>query len=209
MEQEKWSILKYRLHHMLIGWGTVIVIYFSVAWRDVQVSILPELWLDEQLAFTPHAIWFYLLFFLFIPFVYLKSPLDKVLYLRYAMQISAVISGFIFFFFPTQLIYPSVAGSNLSEQLLKILMLIDTPKNCFPSLHAALSFIGIFFFWQAKKIVQSILIAFWGVAIMLSIIYLRRHLSLDLISGLCIGLLSCFLAPWLINLLKKKSKKYE
>ncbi len=179
---------------MVIGWGTVGVVYFSLGWREAEALLLPELWLDKQLPFTPAAIWVYLAFFLLIPYTYITVPAERLLRLRYAMQLCALISGVVFLILPTELNYPDVTGHGISAELLRFLMAIDSPKNCLPSLHAALSLVCVIALWQKQQLLRSVSIVVCGLAIGISIIQLRRHLTIDVSAGLVVGCIAFYVA---------------
>jgi hypothetical protein len=197
-----------RITQMFIGWGTVGLVYFSLGWRETEAIILPELWLDKQLPFTPTAIWLYLAFFILIPYTYVTTPAERLFRLRYAMQISAIISGIIFLALPSQLSYPDIAGQGASVEMLRFLIANDSPKNCLPSLHAALSLICVITLWSKQKVIKSILITVAGLAIGISIIQLRRHLTIDLSAGLMVGLFSYYMAKPLENVYQSAKRTF-
>jgi membrane-associated phospholipid phosphatase len=183
-----------RLVQMMIGWGSVGVVYFAFGWRETQTLVLPKLWLDQYIAFNPQGIWLYLLFFILIPYCYITVAAKRLLALRYAMQVSAILSGIVFLMIPTTLDYPVIVGQGLSVEVLKFLVTNDSTQNCLPSLHAALSLICVIALWQSQQLMKSLFIAALGIAIGISIIQLRRHLSIDVGAGLIVGLLSCYLS---------------
>jgi membrane-associated phospholipid phosphatase len=182
-----------RMAQMIIGWGSVGLVYFSLGWREVDSIILPELWLDKQIAFTPYGIWLYLSFFILIPYAYATVAPQRLLRLRYAMQLCALFSGMVFLFLPSELSYPDIVGEGISVQLLKFLIANDSPQNCLPSLHAALSFTCVMSLWNKNKLKKSVIIVLIGIAICISIIQLRRHLSIDVSAGLLVGLVAYFM----------------
>jgi membrane-associated phospholipid phosphatase len=179
-----------RMAQMIFGWGSVGLVYFSLGWREVDSIILPELWLDKQIAFTPTGIWLYLCFFILIPYTYATVAPQRLLRLRYAMQLCALFSGLVFLLFPSELNYPDIVGDGISVEWLRFLMANDSPQNCLPSLHAALSLTCVISLWEKNKLKKSVIMVLIGIAICISIIQLRRHLSLDVSAGLLVGLLA-------------------
>lgn len=183
-----------RLIQLLLGWATVAIAYFSVGYLNSPAITLPEQWIDKQLSFNPNAVWLYLSFFIYIPFAYFSVQQDRLKILRYATQICGVFAGVVFLLYPTQLVFPVPAGDSLSVKVLKILMQVDSTRNCLPSLHAALSAVCVLALWDSNRLFRSIASLFAGVAISISIVKLRRHLSIDLGAGLALGIGSYCLA---------------
>lgn len=196
-----------RFKQMVFGWGMVAVVYFSVGYLDNTPVVLSELWLDKQLTFTPHAVWAYLSFFLFIPYTYFTVNKDRLLRLRYSMQISAVVAGVIFYVLPTQLNFPVVEGDGVSVALLQLLMKVDSTQNCLPSLHASLSLICVLALWDNKRLLRSLLSLVVGAVISVSIVKLRRHLSIDLGAGLFLGAVAFYFAESLERAVLREGQK--
>jgi membrane-associated phospholipid phosphatase len=182
---------------MVLGWGSVALVYFGVGWLEVSPAVIPQVWLDRQLPFTVHAIWVYLSFFLLIPYTYCTVVPQRLTQLRVAMQIAAVVSGLFFVILPTSLSYPPVVQQGVSAQLLLHLIAVDSPNNCFPSLHASLTVICILVNLNRQNLLRSIGFLLAGIAILLSIIMLRRHLTIDVGGGMVVGVLSCLAAQYL------------
>ena len=179
------------LYQMVLGWGTVALVYFGVAWFDADLVIIPEVWFDRQLPFTEKAIWVYCSFFILIPYTYFTVAPERLLPLRYAMQISAAVSGLFFIFLPTSLIYPEISPHGISAGMLSLLVALDSPNNCFPSLHASLTTICVLMSMHRQSVLRSLIIVLLGLAILLSIILLRRHLTIDVSGGVILGIVSC------------------
>ena len=62
-----------RLLHLLAGWGSVGLVYFSSDLLQGQGVLLPETAIDRAIPYTDAAIWLYLSFFILIPYAYLAS----------------------------------------------------------------------------------------------------------------------------------------
>lgn len=187
------------LYQMVLGWGTVALVYFGVALFDTDPVVIPEVWLDRQLPFTEQAIWVYCSFFILIPYTYFTVAPERLLPLRYAMQISAAVSGLFFIFLPTSLIYPDISPQGISASMLSLLVAVDSPNNCFPSLHASLTTICVVMSMQRQYVLRSLIFVLLGLSVLLSIILLRRHLTIDVSGGVILGIASCavvrFLSP--------------
>ncbi len=68
----------------------------------------------------------------------------------------------------------------------------DTPLNCFPSLHAAISTIVAYGFWQEKRKYGWIS---WPIAIIIivSTWLVRQHVIVDSIFGVALALILCYI----------------
>lgn len=128
-----------RLKQMLLGWGTVGVIYnFSDYLQGEGYQLTPSI-IDNLIAFSPSAVWLYLSFFFIVPLGYLSTPLCHLRWLARSMQISALVAGVFYLLWPTTMHYPSFDQMGISAGALNRLIAIDSSQNCFPSLHAALT----------------------------------------------------------------------
>ncbi|WP_323640660.1 phosphatase PAP2 family protein [Pectobacterium polonicum] len=177
------STMLLRLKALLFGWGSVGVVYQLSAQFQGQGTVLPPSIIDEWIPFSPSAIWLYLSFFIIIPLSYLSCPIARLAGLRRATQLTALIAGAVYLIFPTTMVYPQAIGGDLSARLLQILQSIDSPQNCLPSLHMALTVLAVWAMSDSQQKVKTGLYLLWGAAIAFSILQLRRHLFIDLVTG--------------------------
>lgn len=177
-----------RSRHMILGWGAVGLVYAFTSAFQGQGMLLTETALDRLIPFNPAGIWVYLSFFIFIPYTFITAQPRKLLWLRNSMQTCAVVCGLIFLLWPTTLLYPAITGDELSPRLLRFLASFDSSQNCLPSLHGALTLLCAWALLDTKRKLHSGLAVVWSVCIFISIIQLRRHLSIDLAAGMAAGL---------------------
>lgn len=184
-----------RLLHLLAGWGSVGLVYFSSDLLQGQGVLLPETALDRAIPYSDSAIWLYLSFFILIPYAYLAADAARVRWLARAMALSAVLCGVVFLLYPTTLAYPPVGEGNAwSTQALRMLQSFDSTQNCLPSLHGALTLLCVWALCDKRQPLRSALALVLGVAICYAIIALRRHVSIDLAAGLFVGIAGGMLA---------------
>jgi membrane-associated phospholipid phosphatase len=189
-----------RLRHMVLGWGAVGLVYSFASVFQGRGITLAETALDRIIAFNPTGIWMYLSFFILIPYTFLTAQPHKLLWLRSSMQTCAVVCGLIFLMYPTTLLYPVMTGDGVSQTVLRFLASADSSQNCLPSLHGALTLLCVWALLDAKRKLHSGLAVVWSVCIFLSIIQLRRHLSIDLAAGMVAGLVSGWLCmQWAVK----------
>ncbi|KAB8059843.1 inositol phosphorylceramide synthase [Janthinobacterium sp. FT14W] len=184
-----------RLLHLLAGWGSVGLVYFSSDLLQGQGALLPETAIDRAIAYNDGAIWLYLSFFILIPYAYLAADAARVRWLARAMALSALACGAVFLLYPTTLAYPPVGeGSAWSTQALRMLQAADSTQNCLPSLHGALTLLCVWALCDRRHLLRSALAALLGISICYAIIALRRHVSIDLAAGLAVGVAGGMLA---------------
>lgn len=178
-----------RLRCMLLGWGSVGLAYSLGSALHAPGLRLPESALDRALPFTPGAVWPYLSFFVLIPLAYLACAPHRLSPLMRGMQACAVLCGLCFVLWPTTLDYPPLVGDGWSVTLLRLLAAADSSHNCLPSLHGALSTLAIAALLDRDRPLRSALLLLWGALLAASIVMARRHLALDLGSGIVLGAL--------------------
>ncbi|MEQ9746272.1 phosphatase PAP2 family protein [Pectobacterium actinidiae] len=183
MRRSPQHTLLLRLKALLFGWGTVGVVYQLSAQFQGQGTVLPTSLVDEWISFSASAIWLYLSFFIIVPLSYLSCPMARLAGLRQATQLTAVMAGVVYLIFPTTMVYPQVVGDDLSTRALQLLLRIDSPQNCLPSLHIALTVLAVWAMSDGQQKVKTGFYLLWGVAIAFSILQLRRHLFIDLVTG--------------------------
>lgn len=193
------QMIKQRIQPMLISWCLVGLVYGSTRFMPGDHWVIPEIWLDQYIPFSTKGIWLYLSFFLAVPFAFWRAPLERIQSMMIAIIISALISGVFFIAFPTTLEYPKVTGNSISDKLFYLLLLIDTAQNCFPSLHASITTICLLGLWQKQKLFMNCIYFVATLAILYSIIQLRRHLTLDVTAGILVGALAYAFALILRN----------
>jgi len=174
-----------RLLYLLAGWGSVGTAYTFGAQYAAGARPVPELALDAAFGHLPGAIWVYLSFFLFIPYAYARAPAARLPWLMLAMQGCAVVAAIAF------ALWPTTAGSVPAHAtpMLRWLASMDSPANCLPSLHGALSLLCAWALLQDERPLHSALMLAWAGLICWSAIALRRHLVFDLGAGIVLGAL--------------------
>lgn len=120
-----------RLKQMLLGWGTVGVIYnFSDYLQGEGYQLTPSI-IDNLIAFSLRCVAVSLVFFI-VPLGYLSTPLCHLRWLARSMQISALVAGVFYLLWPTTMHYPSFDQMGISAGALNRLIAIDSSQNCFP-----------------------------------------------------------------------------
>lgn len=182
---------------MLGAWGSVGLVYFGTGYLPRQAQVLPLGWVDRWVDFHLHSVWLYLAFFLLVPWAFFHSTPAKARRLALAMPLCAGVCVVCFGMWPTTLpLETQQAGMQASSQAglsawaYHLLIAGDTPKNCFPSLHGALTLLSAWALCERDRPVRSVLAVTLALAIAWSVLALRRHVAVDLASGILLGVLA-------------------
>lgn len=149
--------------------------------------------------FIPYCIW-YLMIFIIPYYLYCK---DKDKFIKYTMAyiLCSMIGNIVFISYPSTVARPTVTGTDIFSLIAKFIYWIDTPTNCFPSLHCAISMLFILYICESKNtnIITKISVCIISILIMLSTLFTKQHVIVDFISGDILALI--------VYLIVKQSKK--
>lgn len=149
--------------------------------------------------FIPYCIW-YLMIFIIPYYLYCK---DKDKFIKYTMAyiLCSMIGNVVFISYPSTVARPTVTGTDIFSLIAKFIYWIDTPTNCFPSLHCAISMLFILYICESKNtnIITKISVCIISILIMLSTLFTKQHVVVDFISGDILALI--------VYLIVKPSKK--
>jgi len=146
--------------------------------------LLPFTLLDGALPFSPWALPIYLSHFVFLPWALLSIRSDTRFRETCASFAAAtVLCCAVFLLYPTRFARPDwPPGYGFA-----LLRLIDTPANCFPSLHVALAALAA---WALRGTKRSLPAAAWTAAIALSTVLVKQHYFVDIPGGLAVAALA-------------------
>ena len=141
----------------------------------------------NTLAIVPYCIWYFLIFI--IPYDYYKK--DKELISKYIVSyvLITIIANIIFVVCPTTVNRPTVSGNDIFSIMTKIVFFVDNePLNCFPSLHCAISFLWIIYTLSMKNSNKyfKLFITIISILIIISTLFIKQHVFIDMIGGICI-----------------------
>ena len=115
---------------------------------------------------------------------------DRTIYYRYMgiMNIGFVVCFAIYTWFQTTFTRPLADTSGWAADIMHTIQSYDQPFNCFPSLHVVTSWITIKAFYHSKiqsKATRWTVYAL-GVIIILSTLFIKQHVILDVIGGIAL-----------------------
>jgi len=168
--------------------------YLTNHYPYAQSHLLPLSWIDVHTPFLPYSVYIYISEYFYFAAVYIllrdHENINKYLYSFFLLQ---MLSCAIFMIYPT--VYPRgnyPLPSDLPESLQATwgwLRAVDTPGNCFPSLHVSSVYLSAFVFWtdrHEKRYFWFFLV--WGTLIALSTLTTKQHYLADILSGLALSI---------------------
>ncbi len=163
-----------------IIWG---IIYFSTNNISIfQMHTLPLLPCEKEIVFSN---WWMILYVSWV----LYNILFCLSITKNAKRYTALLTGLIiihaliFMVYPTE--YPRTYDYNSLCAINKLLLSLDNPQNCLPSLHVSFIF---FSFLIAPSLgvngIKRFIFVFWGALIMASVVFVKQHYVIDIVAGI-------------------------
>jgi membrane-associated phospholipid phosphatase len=152
----------------------------------VEPMYLPMFSVDLLTPLMPWTFVIYLSDYLVVPWVVyeLKRRDEFYSFARNAFGV-LILSGIWFMFCPTRYPRPPYPEppNFFVGWLMSIIANLDTPNNCFPSMHVALSAVAA---WAMRHRGPKVLLAYslWAVSIFISTLTTKQHYLLDIAGGL-------------------------
>ena len=182
---------KIELKPLLVSIGLVIyqtVFFFATRIFQNNPHVVGNI-IDTKIPFikyfiVPYYIWFFMIFF--IPYyLYIKDK-DKLIQYIITYAICVIVANIIFVAYPSTVIRPEIKITDLFSFLTWFIYFIDNPAlNCFPSMHCAISMLFILTINSSKKTTNKckIIVTIISILIMISTLYTKQHVFIDLVSG--------------------------
>lgn len=145
---------------------------------------LPMLAIDREIPFLDWTIWVYLSQFLFLFLCYAGLRTAKgITRMAYSLTLASLLAFGIFVLFPTS---SPREGFHANGKAFQFLYAIDSPANCFPSLHVALAWLAALGLRDERRGWGTAFL-FWAAAISLSTITTKQHYFIDLVGGFALA----------------------
>ena len=181
---------------------TIIALYLGV-YRVVQimnpVGVNLEIGVDKHIPLIPEFAVIYLLYIPMIIFVFAFYWNDYKTYRSISLMLIAVISIAILIYsaFQTEVLRPIIASTDFFSRLTNTIYKYDMPNNTFPSLHVALTSTVSAFVYEKNTKVGIVLIPLTFL-IILSTMFIKQHVFLDVIGGLMLAVVIFKIKKYLI-----------
>jgi membrane-associated phospholipid phosphatase len=171
---------------------------------------------DHQIPFVeifvvPYLLWYAFIFLMFVYFcIY-----DRAIYYRTLLSfcVGMLVCYVIYFFFQTTVPRPELMGNGILTSMVKYVYGADQPFNCFPSIHVLSSYLMILGIRHSKlwTIKKDMIVSIIAYSIILSTLFVKQHVVLDVVAGVLLGSLLFKLfyyleAETVVNLFKRMFK---
>lgn len=145
---------------------------------------LPMLAIDRGILFLDWTIWVYLSQFLFLFLCYAGLRTAKgITRMAYSLTLASLLAFGSFILFPTEISRETFQANGMAFQFLYA---IDSPANCFPSLHVALAWLAALGLRDERRGWGTAFL-FWAAAISLSTITTKQHYFIDVVGGFALA----------------------
>lgn len=185
---------------------------FYATW---QPAFLPLLQIDKSVPFLPWTFLVYTSDYFLIGLTILIIT-DRKSFNSFGrmMFLALIFCGLFFILFPTTYprpVYP-IQNSWWVQTAMDLVYVADSPNNCFPSMHVALTSISA---WSLRKRSPWLVVIFflWTFAVIVSTMTTKQHYFVDIIGGLTVVLTVVVieekLVPHLLSRFSKFTKNLE
>lgn len=166
----------------------------GAAHYDISVS------LDARIPFVPPFIVIYVLAYVqwVVGYIIIARDSEELCYrVLSGEMISKLICCAFFLALPTSMVRPEVTGTDIFSRLTRLIYSLDTPDNLFPSIHCVESWLCFRGAIRAKKVGKAYKAAnlIFTLLVFASVVLVKQHLVVDIISGLLVAELGQLLAP--------------
>lgn len=149
--------------------------------------------IDLAVPFIPNTLWIYISEYVFFVIIYLlcrdEENLNRYVYSFFALQTTSVL---IFWLWPTTFpreAFPLPDDLNAATYFVfSNLRELDSPNNCFPSLHVSSVFLTSFIFLNEQKKKFPFFFC-WAAAIAFSTLTTKQHYFVDVLGGLAMAII--------------------
>lgn len=143
---------------------------------------------DGQIPLLPQFVIIYHLWYLFLIFnigYLLLRDKDEFLNAILSINLGNILAYITFFFFQSRVPRPLVAGDGFFENIVRFTYTIDQPYNGFPSIHVLTTTVMMIAL-SRMDIPKSYKVGslFFGLLIILSTVFVKQHVVLDILGGL-------------------------
>lgn len=147
--------------------------------------------IDDKIPFKPKFIIPYLLVipFMFLPFLLSLRQPKKFAKITRAFLLAATIHNVIYAFFQTTIRRPKIKATDIYTRLIRYYYSIDRPLNLFPSNHVSFATLANLCLAKISRPL-AYLVSPLTVAIILSTVFIKQHVVVDIIGGLTVAFCS-------------------
>ncbi len=136
---------------------------------------------------VPYIGWYFFIFAVLIYFCFK----DRKMYHKslIAINLGILVCYAVYIIFQTTVPRPVLTGDDIFTRLVAFIYSVDRPYNCFPSIHTLVSSILIMAINKSKikKSRNTVIITGVAVCIILSTLFVKQHVTLDVVAAILLG----------------------
>ena len=166
-------------------------VYFWIQKKFPQGRSLKIKEIDNKIPFKPKFIVPYLIFYpyIYLPFLLSLRKPKKFEKITRAFLLAVTIHNLIYIFFQTTIKRPKIKPTDPYRRLVKLIYQKDRPLNLFPSWHVSASTLANLCLTQISRPL-AYLMSPLTVAIVLSTVFIKQHVAVDILGGLTVAFYS-------------------
>jgi membrane-associated phospholipid phosphatase len=188
------KIVNHQNKTIIVSFFTMVMLtlyFISGTFHIGEPRFLPLTSFEMKIPFLIDSIWIYVMMYPFLTWsLFSYRCEDNFNHLLYSFVLVAMITFIIFQLFPVgypREFYPLPHANTPSVNLFYKVRWIDSPMNCFPSLHVSLCYLFTFAHWSESKK------AFWFSFVLTTLISIstlttKQHYIADVVAGFILSL---------------------
>lgn len=191
------------LFYYLLLWTPYIAIYqITNRFHIIEPKYLSFSMLDRAIPFVPWMVPVYVSYLVYVFFFIYHCEDDRDLTRIFMLSYFQVLFCALFFVFfpvafPVDQFYSQMKATDVFS---RFWLWFDEPANCFPSLHAANSFLVIYLS-QKKTPLMRVGMTAWGGLVVLSTLFSKQHYVIDISAGFGVFVFTLLIAPYVERVL--------
>jgi membrane-associated phospholipid phosphatase len=180
-----------KIASLLFFWFIWFTIYSLLNARGARVGIHWQA-PDIYLSFMVYPYVFGMAFLLIIPWFF-HWKISDYFYLLKLYTITSSIIFLVYYFYPIYMVRHSYDGLSGADGLMRWIVGMDDPANCFPSNHCALATIGFLGVYRSHStLIFKLIILILTAIVCLSTVLVGQHYWLDIPTGIAVPLIVYF-----------------
>lgn len=169
--------------------------------------------IDEKIPFIeyfiiPYVVWYgYIVISFYLLFIKSRRNFFEAIA---GYNLGLIVCYLFYIFFQTTVSRPELTGDSIFIALTKLIYSMDKPYNAFPSIHVYTTYLFMVLLWKLDlKRWQNISMQVTGISIILSTVFVKQHVILDVIASIFLVHLIVFFIRLLSSRLSiKKSMEF-
>ena len=182
VKKYKWILFSFILLYFL-------VVYNGLGFVERYTSLSASTFIDEWIPLTPSFIIFYMVGYVFVilPVFFLKEK-KEIPWFGIVFFLMLTFSFIAFLLIPIEMNKTLAVDDDVFSKVTLVQQQIDTSFNNFPSLHVSLNLFAFLFIRDKNKKLSNYLFSIMAL-IVVSTLFVKQHLFVDVIGGIFVAVL--------------------